>query len=146
MTMDRRSMWDPWQEMRRLQQEMEHLFSTASPSRRGPLSGEYPPLNITRGDKGITLHALCPGVDRASLDVSVVGETLTIRGERKAEAGVNEESYHRRERPLGAFSRTIGFGERLDPDQTRATYTSGILEVQLARAPETAPKKIAIQS
>ena len=64
----------------------------------------------------------------------------------KPEPGVAEERYHRRERPLGAFTRTVSIGERLDPERTQATYTNGILRVQLARAPEATPKKISIQN
>ena len=143
--MDTRATWDPWLEMQRLQREMEHLFADATPGRRGPLSGGYPPVNITRGDDGITLEALCPGVDRASLEITVVGDAVTIHGERKPERDVAEDRYHRRERPLGPFTRTVGFGERLDADRTQASYTNGILTLQLARAPEAAPKKITIQ-
>jgi HSP20 family protein len=144
--MERRSMWDPWQEMRRLQREMEHLFTDVTPAWRWPLSGEYPPINVTRRDDGITVDALCPGVERASFDVSVVGDSVTIRGERKAEPGVPENRYHRRERPLGTFTRTVTFSERLDPDRGQASYTNGILRLQLARAPEATPKKISIQN
>jgi HSP20 family protein len=139
-------MSDPWQEMRRLQREMEHLFADHMPAWRWPLTGEYPAVNVTRHDNQIVVDALCPGVDRATLDITVVGEALTIRGERKAEPGVPEERYHRRERPLGSFARTLTFGERLDPDRTRATYTNGILRVQLAGAAEPEPKKIPIQA
>lgn len=144
--MDTRSMWDPWQEMKRLQREMEQVFADGSPSWRWPLTGEYPPMNITRGEQGIALEALCPGVDRASLEITVVGDSVTLRGERKPEPNVPEERYHRRERPLGPFTRTVRFGEDLDPDRTQASYTRGILRVQLARAPEAEPKKILIQS
>ena len=144
--MDMRSLRDPWQEMRRLQREMEHIFTDVTPAWRWPLTGEYPPINFTRGDQEISVEALCPGADRASLDLSVVGETLTIRGVRRAEAGVTDEQYHRRERPIGTFTRSLGLGDRLDPDRTQATYTNGILKVQLARVPEATPKKIPIQS
>ena len=136
----------PWHEMRRLQREMEHLFADFTPAWRWPLTGEYPPVNLTRGDTGITLEALCPGADRASLDISVLGESVTIRGERHADPGVAEEQYHRRERPLGAFTRTVNVGDRLDPERTQASFTNGILRVQLARAPEATPKKISIQN
>ena len=120
-------------------------MASGAPFGRWPLSGEYPPVNLTHDDQGIRLDALCPGVDRASLEVAVVGDAVTIRGERKPEPDVPEDRYHRRERPLGPFSRTIGVGERLDPDRTQASYTSGILSLQLVRAPEAAPKKITIQ-
>jgi HSP20 family protein len=144
--MNGQSMSRPWQEMRRLQREMEHLFGDMAPAGRWSLTGEYPPLNLTRDDKGMTLEALCPGVDRPSLEISVVGAAVTIRGERKPEPDASDERYYRRERPLGAFTRTVGIGERLDPDQAQATYTNGILRVQLARAPEATPKKIQIQN
>jgi HSP20 family protein len=142
--MNGRFMWDPWQEMRRLQREMEHLVARV-PALRRPLRGEYPPLNVMRDENGIVVEALFPGIDRASLDVTVVGDALTIHGERNAEPGIPEERYHRRERPLGTFTRTVSVGERLDGDKAQATYTNGILRVQLAGA-EAAPKKIAIQS
>jgi HSP20 family protein len=143
--MNGRFMVDPWQEMRRLQREMEHLVTMPAAWRR-PLRGEYPPLNVVRDDKGLVVEALCPGVDRASLDVTVVGDVLTIQGQRPAETGISDERYHRRERPLGTFTRTLSVGERLDGDKAQATYSNGILRVQLAAGPETAPRKITIQS
>lgn len=136
----------PWHEMRRLQREMEHLFADFTPAWRWPLTGEYPPVNLTRADTGITLEALCPGADRASLDISVLGESVTIRGERHSDPGVAEEQYHRRERTLGAFTRTVNAGDRLDPERIQATFTNGILRVHLARAREATPKKISIQN
>jgi HSP20 family protein len=139
-------MGHPWQEMRRLQREMEQLFGDLAGGARAPLTGEYPPLNLTRDDMGITLEALCPGVDRGTLDTTVVGDTVTIRGERKVEPDVLDDRYHRRERVVGAFTRTVSLGERLDPDRAQATYANGILRVRLGRAPEAKPKKIAIQS
>ena len=57
---------------------------------------------------------------------------------------MSEDRYHRRERQLGPFCRTVALGERLDPGPARATYTQGILRLQLARAPEAVPKKIPI--
>ena len=142
--MNGQSTWQPWwQEMQRLQREMEHLVGDL-PAARWSLTGEYPPINLTRDDKGITLDALCPGADRASLDITVVGDAVTIRGERKPEPDVADDRYYRRERPLGAFTRTVGIGEPLDAEHTQANYANGILRVQLARGAE-APKKIPIQ-
>ena len=142
--MKTQSMSHPWQEMRRLQREMEQIFTGHAAAGRWSLTGEYPPLNVTREDNGLTLEVLCPGVDRSSLDVSVVGDAVTIRGERKAESSVAEERYYRRERPIGTFTRTIRVGERLEPDHAQATYKHGILRMQLARAAEATPKKIPI--
>lgn len=136
----------PFQEMRRLQREMERLFGDLTPGWRWPLTGEYPPINLTRRAQTTVLDALCPGVDRAGLEVTVIGDSVTIRGERKPEPDVPDARYHRRERTIGTFARTIQLGERLDSEPTQATYTNGCLRVTLARSPETTPKKISIQS
>lgn len=140
-----RPRWDPWYEMQRLQREMEQLVGTTS-ALRGPLVGEYPPLNVTRESDGITIEALCPGVDRSNLDITVVGDSVAIRGERHAPFDVPEERYVRRERTLGAFARTLNLGERLDPERTEASYVDGVLRVKLARAPEVSPRTIPIQN
>jgi HSP20 family protein len=143
--MDERSTWDPFRDLRRLQREMEHLFPRPA-ALRWPLTSEYPRVNVTRGENEITVDALCPGVERESLNITVVGDGVTIRGERKPEPNVREDQYHRRERPAGSFTRTIRLGERLDPDRAQANYSHGILHLQLARAPEAMPKQIPIQN
>ena|SRR5687767_9825397 len=70
---------------------------------------------------------------------------LTIRGERRAEA-VPDNRYHRRERQVGPFPRTIRLGERFDPDRVEAVYRDGVLRLSLARTPEATTRRITIQS
>jgi HSP20 family protein len=140
------SMWSSWREMQQLQREMERMFADAAPMRRGPLGADFPPINVTRAETGITLDVLCPGVDRSTLDVSVVGDAVTIRGERKSDPAVTDGQYHRQERVLGAFNRAVALGERLDGERSTATYTNGILRVQLLRHPDTTPKRVPIQA
>ena len=144
--MDPRSAGNPWTEMRRLQHQMEHLFSGLSPALRRPLTGEYPPINVSRSGDVMLVDVACPGIERDKLEVTVVGESVSIRGERKPDADPAAVRYHRRERVIGAFARTIVLDERLDPDRTEATYTHGVLRLSLARARDAAPKKIAITS
>jgi HSP20 family protein len=136
--------WEPWQELHRLQREMEALLRP-SMAGRGVFAAEYPPINLTRDDQGISVEALVPGVDKSGFDISVVGDTVTIRGERKPEPNVPEDRYDRRERPMGAFTRTLSVGEHLDAEHTEATYQNGVLRIRLARAPE-AVKKIPIKT
>jgi HSP20 family protein len=131
---------------RRLQQQLEWLFGDVGSAWGAPLTGEYPPLNIARDDQGIAIEALCPGIDRDSLEVTVVGDALTIKGERKAEPSVPPEAYHRRERLVGTFTRSVSLRDPLDPDKTAASYDDGILRVRVSRAPQRPPKRIEIQS
>ena len=58
--MDARTVSHPWQEIRRLQREMDHLFSDLAPAGRWPLTGEYPPVNITRNDQGCRSRRCAP--------------------------------------------------------------------------------------
>jgi HSP20 family protein len=67
--------WDPWGEVRRLSEEMSRLFEGGS-----VLSREFPPLNITRSQDQVVAEALAPGLDSERLEVTAVGDTLTIRG------------------------------------------------------------------
>jgi HSP20 family protein len=136
--------WDPWNEMRRLQRDLETLFGR-SMDRRAPGGDEFPPINISRGEQGaLVVEALCPGVDRATFDITLVGDSLTIRGERRAEA-VPDNRYHRRERQVGPFTRAIRLGDRYDSDRVDAVYRDGILRLTLSRAPEAQTRKITIQ-
>jgi HSP20 family protein len=142
--MARQPSWDPWQDVRRLQRDLEHLFERGG---RGTAAGDYPPINITQTPDGLVfVEAVCPGADKTTLEVTVIGDTLTIKGERKPDADVGERQYHRRQRVTGPFTRTVRLGERIDADQVQATYAHGILLVQLARAPEASPKRIEIRS
>jgi HSP20 family protein len=138
-------MWHPWHEMQRLQREMERLFGDLAPEWRAPMAGEYPPMNMRRTEHGLAVEALCPGVDRNTFDITVVGDAVTLRCERKPPADLPADRCHRRERPVGTFTRTIVVGERFDADRTQATYTNGILRIELARGAEAAPKRIQIQ-
>jgi len=144
--MNPRSAGNPWTDMRRLQHQMEHLFSGLSPALRRPLTGEYPPINVSHSDDVTIVDAACSGIERDTLEVTVVGESVSIRGERKPDTDPATVRYHRRERVTGTFTRTVVLDERLDPDRTEAAYTHGILRLRLARAREAAPKKIAITS
>ena len=135
--------WDPWHEMRRLQRDFQHLFE------RGHVAAteEYPLINITHTPEGLVfLEALCPGADKETLEVTVIGDTLTIKGERKPESESSEVRYHRRQRITGRFARTVRLPERIDADQVQATYAHGILLVQLTPAPASTPKRITIRS
>lgn len=106
---------------------------------------EFPLLNVSSGENEILIEAEVPGVDPESLDISVVGDTLTIRGERKAE--VPEKSvYLRHERPEGSFYRTLSLPFRVDADQIKATSASGLLRITLPRAAEDRPKKISVKA
>ena len=142
--MAQQGQWDPWLEVQRLQRDLQGLFerSQSASSAEGQL-----PINITYTSDGVVVvEALCPGVDKETLDVTVIGDTLTIKGERPPESGVANARYHRRQRVTGAFTRTVRLAERIDADHVMATYAHGILVVQLRPAPEASPKRVTIRT
>jgi len=127
--------------MRRFQEEVNRLFE-----RPGTVSGEFdfPPLNVTRDADKVVVEAPVPGVDRASLDVTATGNTVTIKGERKAAADVPAEDWHRRERVAGRFVRSVKLDTRLATDQTKATYRDGILRIEVPIASDAKPHRVEI--
>jgi HSP20 family protein len=128
--------------MRRLQRDLETLFDRSVGHQPAP-GGDFPPINVTRVEQGLVVEMLCPGVDRGTLDLALVGDALTVRGERRPEA-VPDNRYHRRQRQVGPFTRMVKVGDRFDPDRVEATYRDGVLRVQLTRAPQAATRKITI--
>ncbi len=133
--------FDPFQEMRRLQDEVNRAFAS---TRLAPSPG-FPALNAYANEDGIVVTAELPGVAAGNLDVSVFRDTLTLRGRREAEAA-DPRSYHRRERRQGQFARTITLPFRVDPDRVEANLEHGVLRLTLHRPQEDKPRKIAIKA
>jgi len=133
--------WDPWREVYRLQDEVNRLFSGAVDTR--PLS---PSINVWTSDDGAVMRALLPGYAPANIDVSVLGDSVTISGKRDEDAVGNEVTCHRRERSFGPFTRTLQLPYRIETDQVKAEFTNGVLELKLPRATADRPKRIAVKA
>ena len=82
---------------------------------------------------------------QADVDVSVIDDTLTIKGERMPESGIKSEDYYRSEIAYGSFYRSIGLPAAVDTKNIEAVYEDGILRVTLQRAAGTKPKKVNVQ-
>jgi HSP20 family protein len=85
-----------------------------------------------------------PGVDRETIDVSVSGNVLTLKGSRNPEELKEDESYHRRERWHGEFSKTLDLPFDIEVQKVEAKFSKGILTVTLPRAEAEKPRKISI--
>lgn len=129
-----------WREMDRLQREMNRMMGTFAP--RG--TGNFPPLNMWANEEHVLLTAELPGVDLESLDISVVGDTITLAGRRELDAAGDETRYHRHERWHGNFTRTMQLPFRIDAEKVDAKYSKGVLQVSLPRAEEDRPRRIQI--
>ena len=86
------------------------------------------------------------GVQPEAIDVSITGESLTIRGETRPEDNIPAESYLRRERKYGPFSRTVPITRAVRPDQALADFKDGVLTITLPKAEESRPHTISVEA
>jgi HSP20 family protein len=132
---------DPFE---RLQAELERMVEQAFAA-LGP-GGVSPPVNVFDAGDAFVVKAELPGLDPKAIELSVEDGALTVRGERKLPEPQAGAAYHRREREEGAFQRVIRMPARIVPDQSQAEYRDGVLTVRLAKAPESRPRRVEIQS
>ncbi len=141
---------DLFAELDRLQREVNTLFND-SPSIRG--SGRWPALNIGSTDNSVEIYAFVPGLDPASIDVSLDRGVLSIAGERKsalprAKEGSNDtgerQTLHVNERFEGRFRRVVSLPDDIDPNAVTADYRDGVLRVSVARRESAKPRRIAV--
>jgi HSP20 family protein len=132
---------DPYSEMSRLRNEMNRLFSGGG----YPFQAVYPAVNIWMNEEGAVVTAELPGVDVKNIDISVMGDTVTISGKREAVALKEDESDHRKERNGSAFSRTLQLPFKVQVKSIDARYETGILKLCLPRLEAEKPRKIAVK-
>jgi len=92
------------------------------------------------------VRAEVPGVMEQDLDISVTGEFLTVKGERKAPSDVKDEEYCVCEVAYGPFSRTIALPMAVDAEKISAKFENGLLELHVPKAAGAVPKKIEIKA
>ena len=144
---------DLFREMDQLHREIDSLFNGYNKGRLlgpafepGPGLRQYPKINLRDDAENVYVEALLPGVDPDTLDMNILGNTLTLAGERTAIAEEEEKrTWHRRERGSGNFMRTIELPVEIVAEKVRAECQNGLLRVTLPKAAEAKPKKISVK-
>ena len=126
-----REFWRPWPFGRSLL-AAEPLF------RRELTLGAMPAMDVVESDKAYELTADLPGMDEKNIEVKVVGDMLTIKGEKQEEKEEKKKDYYLRERNFGSFERSFSVPEGVDADKVEANFKKGVLTVTL-------PKKLEAQ-
>jgi len=135
-----------FQEVERLQNEMNHLWDMVSGTRTSFESAKiFPPVLVSEDDENLYVRVELSGVEANQLDLSVVNDQLIIRGERKTTEEGEKINYHRREREEGIFRRIIVLPARVDTERVEARTKNGILTIKLAKAEEVKPKPVQIK-
>ncbi len=104
-----------------------------------------PALDVSETDEAVLVHAEIPGIDPKDLDISVVGDTLTLRGQKIDETEQSGRNYHRVERRYGSFTRSLVLPAAVDPDNVTATAKEGVLEIRLPKKEEAKARRIEIK-
>ena len=108
----------------------------------------FPPMNESESERNFTVTLELPGLDAKDVNIEVMGNQLTISGERKWEEEKKGKEFHRVESQYGRFSRTLSLPENLrhDRESIVATFQKGILEIQVPKMEPTPAAKIPIQT
>jgi HSP20 family protein len=132
--------WDPWGELNEVEEEMSHLLAGAY----GGGWHEFPPLNIWTNDEGAIAIAEVPGIPADQLEVSVINDTLILRGSRLPEELPEGSHYHRRERGFGRFTRSVRLPFRVAQDKVEARVRDGMVRVRIPRDVADRPQRISV--
>ena len=129
-------------DMQRLQDQLNRLFNS-EPKSAGT---EFPPVNVWTSPEGAVVRAEIPGIDPEKIDITIVNETLTLRGSRMEETTKDCHSCHRKERVFGQFVRSLQLPFEIDSEKVKAHFSEGVLSITLPRAEEGKPRKINVVS
>ncbi len=152
------AIWDPFEEVRRLEEEIDNVFSDfwrsggrrALPSAKRGKKGEIAPfensivwmpaIDLIEKDNKIIVKADLPGVNKDNIKIKVDSESISISGEIKKEKKEENETYYKEERVYGKFSRVIPLPAEVDPEKAEAKFENGVLEIIVPKVKES--KKI----
>lgn len=135
--------WDPFREFQR---EVGRLFETLEPLQTWRVARQFPAINLYDAGDHYVLTSPVPGMAAEELELSITGETLTLRGDRKRSEGVSDESYRRQERPFGKWTRTVTLPDRVDSGKVSASYAQGVLTVTVPKAESAKPRLISVSA
>jgi HSP20 family protein len=139
--------WEPFRNLNDIQGEVSQLLdsffgrpATVAIGERmwAPLADMYE----TKDDLFVTLEL--PGVREKDVSVSITGDMLTVKGERRCERDLKDEGYYRLERVYGKFERSIPLPIPVQAEKVKATYRDGVLEIRMPKVEEVKPKEIKI--
>jgi HSP20 family protein len=147
--------WNSFREVEAIRREIERALENVGPRTApvfriaflpGRAAREYPLINLHEDRDALYVEALAPGIDPASLNLTVVRNTLTLSGEKQRVPGeVKPEAFHRSERAAGKFVRSVELPVEVDEEKVKADYKSGLLVVTLSKAEKAKPRQISVQ-
>lgn len=140
--------YDPFRDLRTLQEEVNRLFSTNLTRAFGDEGigrGAWAPsVDIYENKDQIVLEAELPGMKQDDFDLSIENNVITLRGERRFEKTDETDNYHRVERSYGSFTRSFTLPQTVSAEGATAEYNNGVLRVTLPKREETKARRIQV--
>jgi HSP20 family protein len=140
------SRWEPFKEMMTLRQAMDRLFedSFVRPPHAWSEAGSYLPLDVYTTKDAVVIRAQVPGVKPDEVEITIEGNTVTIRGEAKPPK--DEGTYLLQEQHYGPFARSLEIAMPVQADKAEAAFENGMLTLTIPKAEEIKPKVIKVKS
>jgi HSP20 family protein len=139
----------PWTGMTGLRKEMDRLFDRfwIPEVLEWPAFGEWmPKLDVAEGKDAFLVKAEIPGIDPKEIGLTLEGDILTIKGEKKIEKEEKYDHYHRMETGYGVFARAIPLPAPVEAGHVTATFKNGVLTVKLPKGMATKGTMIPIKT
>ncbi len=142
--------WEPVREMVTLRDAMDRLFDDAFTRPWGLTDGGrgmgMPAVDMYQTDDDVVVKMAVPGIKPEDVQISVTGDTLSIKGETRETSDNKEKAYHIREQRWGSFERTLTLPTDVKAEKAQAEFENGVLTVTLPKAEEVKPKTITVKS
>jgi HSP20 family protein len=119
----------------------QDFVASVNPEAAGKL---VPPADIYDDGEAVRIKLDIPGVKEEDVDIRVENQTLTVRGERKLDGEEKQENFHRAERHQGTFYRSFTLPTSVDTEKIEASYTAGVLKLELKKKASAQPRQIKI--
>jgi len=139
--------WDPFREVISLREAMNSLLQESFVRPGGILAQEglsALPLDVSETENEFVVKASLPGIKPDDVQITVHGDTLTIRGESKVEEEKKGEHWHIRERRSGVFQRSLSLSAPVDSDKAQAEFEHGVLTLTLPKSEAAKPRQIKV--
>lgn len=139
--------WERTKTLSRLRKDMDDLWGRFFGDTGFHVFSETvwaPALDVKETKENIVVTAEIPGLGAKDIEVSISGDLLTIKGEKKQEKEEKEESYHLIERRYGSFSRSVRLTNEVDAKNIKASHKEGVLTISLPKSEKAKEKQIKI--
>lgn len=110
-----------------------------------PFEGRTPHVDVVDRDKEVFIKAELPGVGKDDLEITMTGNSVTIKGSTKAEEKEDDGDYHRCEISQGSFSRTVSLPSEVDTDKAKAKFKHGVLKLTIPKVKKSTRKNIKVE-